>query len=108
MNKEKYKELRKIGEVKKMLDNGKSMSYIMEELSKKYNTTIRDISDKIEMVMNARYNERVFGRELTKRIFKSIGKNGLDIDGDITVVDGIKYYIHHMGGIIQKIGPVEG
>ena len=99
MNDELIKE-----EIKKMLNDNVSRDYITNVLSKKYNTTKKSILYKIKIVANDIYNKHVYGRELTEKIFKSIEENGLDIDGDLTLVDGNLYFVDYYNHMISRIG----
>ena len=99
MNDELIKE-----EIKKMLNDNVSRDYITNILSKKYNTTKKSILYKIKIAANDIYNEYMYGRELTEKIFKSIEESGLDMDGDLAQVDGNLYFVHYYNHMISRIG----
>ena len=87
-----------------MLNYNVSRDDITNVLSKKYNTTKKSILYKIKIVANDIYNEYLYGRELTEKILKSIEEKGLDIDGDLTQVDGNLYFVDYYSHMISRIG----
>ena len=94
-------------EIREKLNGGniseKLLFDITEKLSKKYNTTIKYILNKMIIVGNDIHNERVYGRELTEKIFKSIEEKMLYRDGDLTIVDGYLYIVDYYHHIITRI-----
>lgn len=92
-----------LNDVLNLVEEGIEYGNIFSTIKYKYKLSCKEINRKLKKVINTKYNECKFGKELTEKIFNIVTKGHFDLDGDIVIVDGKKYFVNYFACAIREI-----
>ena len=92
-----------LNDISNLVEEGIEYGDIFSTIKDKYKLSYKEIDRKLKKVISTKYNECKFGKELTEKILKKIKKGHFELDGDIVIVDGKKYFVNYFGCVIREI-----
>ena len=92
-----------LNDISNLVEEGIEYGDIFSTIKDKYKLSYKEIDRKIKKVISTKYNECKFGKELTEKIFNIVKKGHFDLDGDIVIVDGKKYFVNYFRSVIREI-----
>lgn len=92
-----------LNDISNLIEEGIGYGDIFSTIKDKYKLSYKETDRKLNKVINTKYNECKFGKELTKKIFNIVTKGHFDLDGDIVIVDGKKYFVNYFERDISEI-----
>lgn len=92
-----------LNDISNLVEEGVEYGDIFSVIKDKYKLSYKEIDRKLKKVISTKYNECKFGKELTEKIFNIVKKGHFELDGDIVIVDGKKYFVNYFGSVIREI-----
>ena len=92
-----------LNDISNLVEEGVEYGNIFSTIKNKYKLSYKEINRKLNKIINTKYNECKFGKELTEKIFNIVTKEHFDLDGDIVIVDGKKYFVNYFACTIREI-----